>query len=416
MLRKININQSFPYGFMESILLRKQSFIFLSIFLSLLFIGASAQGASINILYTGAMKGELEPCGCSPKNQSGGLTRLSAYVSSNKVAFSPYLLVDAGNSLAEDTPQGRFKIEAMLEAFSIIGYDAVAFSSHDIALPQSFSGPLIEKNKTPALFAKGGNRVVERGLLKVNISADEKARVDGMLNILLTDRPVEQAKLLEGWQVVITSSGEKLDEPQKTASGVLVSGYPKGQWLGILTLGVDGAGAVTSVSHRWQVLGMEMAEDERVRDVIRAYDAKVAGLLKDEEMKAVSGGPYLGATVCAQCHQPFAGQWRNTRHSGAFNTLEKVGKSKDPECVKCHTVGYAKEGGFVSMAVTPGLAGVQCEACHGPGKWHIEDMSVPMRPINEALCRTCHTADNSPDFEFIKYLEKIRHIEKIIYE
>lgn len=400
---------------MEFALFKKQYFIFSVFFFSMMVIGAPAQGASINILYTGAMKGELEPCGCSLKNQSGGLTRLSAYISADKAALSPYLLLDAGNSLAEDTAQGRFKIEAMLESFSIIGYDAAAFLSHDVTLPQAFLSPLIEKNKLPVIYANGVGKVIERGLLKINITADEKGRVDGLLNILLTDKPVVEAKLLEGWQVIITSSGETLDEPQKIASGVLVSGYPKGKWLGILSIDVDKKGAVTFVGHRWQVLGMEMPEDARVRDVLRAYDAKVAGLLKDEDAKAVSKGPYLGAEACAQCHQPFAEQWRNTRHPGAFADLEKVGKSKDPECVKCHTTGYAKEGGFYSKTATPGLAGVQCEVCHGPGSGHVEDLSLPMRPTEESLCRSCHTETNSPDFDFTKYLEKIRHVESIIY-
>ncbi|OGQ57425.1 MAG: hypothetical protein A3J24_03885 [Deltaproteobacteria bacterium RIFCSPLOWO2_02_FULL_53_8] len=391
-------------------------FLVLIFLLPLMLADASGYGASINILYTGAMKGELEPCGCSPKNQSGGLTRLSAYVSSNKDALSPYIMIDAGNSLAEDTAQGRFKIEAMLDSFSIIGYDAVALLSRDIALPKSFLNPIIEKNKTPVLFADGGGRIVEAGALKINVSADEGARSSGMFNVLLTEKPLVDARLLEGWQVIITSSGETLDEPEKTASGVLVSGYQKGKRLGILGLEVDKKGLVTSVKHRWQTLNLDMSEDMLVREILKVYDAKVAGLLKDEEAKAVSDGPYLGIEACAQCHQPFAEHWRTTRHPGAFVDLEKAGKSKDPECVKCHTTGYAKEGGFYSMAATPGLAGVQCEACHGPGKWHLEDLSAPMRPVQESICLACHTNDNSPDFDFAKYLEKISHVERIIYK
>jgi len=37
---------------------------------------SSAGEKALNILYTGALQGELEPCGCSPETQSGGLARL----------------------------------------------------------------------------------------------------------------------------------------------------------------------------------------------------------------------------------------------------------------------------------------------------------------------------------------------------
>src|SRR3989337_1419591 len=55
---------------------------------------ALAQDKVFNILYTGAIKGELEPCGCSPKSSSGGLARLSGHLSPNKEGLKPYLLLD----------------------------------------------------------------------------------------------------------------------------------------------------------------------------------------------------------------------------------------------------------------------------------------------------------------------------------
>src|SRR3990172_4098107 len=99
--------------------------IFVSALILLPFV-AHGRDKVLNILYTGAIKGELEPCGCSPKTESGGLARLSGYISANRDALAPYVLVDAGNSMAEDTPQGRLKTEALLRSFNIIGYDAMA--------------------------------------------------------------------------------------------------------------------------------------------------------------------------------------------------------------------------------------------------------------------------------------------------
>jgi hypothetical protein len=356
----------------------------LIIFTVLLFpYAVQAREKALNILYTGALKGELEPCGCSPETQSGGLARLSGYISANQKTLSPYVLVDAGNAFAEATDQGRLKNEAIIRSFALMGYDAAALSS----------------NKTIKAVKSG---------LKINISSDEKLVKKGMINILLSGKPVAELKAIKGWDIMISSSGEELDEPVASGKAVIVSGFPKGQKLGILSLKLNSKGNVIGSSHRWQALKQDVAEDPMVRAVLKEYDQKVAALLKEEELKPVSHVQYLGSESCVECHQPYVESWKTTKHSAAFATLERVGKSKDPECVRCHTVGFDEEGGFLSLKATPGLANVQCESCHGPGREHAAGFS-PMRPIGIEVCLRCHTHENSPEFDFQKYLEKIKH-------
>lgn len=347
---------------------------------------ARAVDKGLTILYTGALRGELEPCGCSPETQSGGLARLSGYISANQKALSPYILVDAGDTFAAETAQGTLKNEAVVRSFEIMGYDAVA--------------PVLLKSGKPVKVARGG--------VAVNISADELGLKKGALNILLSGRPVEELGAVKGWDVIVTSSGEVLEVPVSASGAVIVSGYPKGQKLGVLSVRVDSKGRVAGSSHRWQDLKLDVEEDQRVRSVLKEYDRKVAELLKEEELKAPADGPYIGAKRCAECHQPFDESWKGTRHSGAFATLERVGKSKDPECVVCHVVGYGEEGGFLSLKATPELAGVQCESCHGPGREHAVDFG-PMRPVAAGVCARCHTPENSPSFDYGKYLERIKH-------
>jgi len=132
-------------------------------------------------------------------------------------------------------------------------------------------------------------------------------------------------------------------------------------------------------------------------------------LLLKNESKPLAEISYLGVSKCGECHQPFVESWKKTRHAGAFPTLERVGKSNDPECIKCHTAGFGEKGGFYSAKTTPMLANVQCEACHGPGREHLLDLSKPMQPVAENVCLKCHTKNTSPDFNYPVYLEKIKH-------
>ena len=80
-----------------------------------------------------------------------------------------------------------------------------------------------------------------------------------------------------------------------------------------------------------------------------------------------------------------------------------------------------KSGGFLSKDLTPQLAGVQCENCHGPARAHSLNPKAnrpgtdPRRNagktarIAEPICRTCHVGSHSPAFAFDKYWPKIKH-------
>ncbi len=364
----------------------------------------------LNIIYTGSLQGELEPCGCSPKTDFGGLARLSGYIKENKKGLSPYLLVDAGNFSSEDTPQGRLKTETLLKAYGIIGYDAVAFGKREAVLPADFLLPVSHKYKIKVVAdSPNYSRAVLKNINKLNIhlGTNPEGPEKGKINILLSDINVSDAKTIKGWDVIILSSEEILEEPVKTNSAIIVAGYPKGKKFGILTLHLDRTGKVTDFRHKWQPLGADIKEDKAIRQILNDYDSQVAGLLKKTE-KPLTESAYLGTAKCAECHQPFVESWEKTKHAKAFSSLEHVGKSFDPECVICHTVGFA-EGGFFSMEATPGLANVQCEVCHGTGRKHLSDFEKPLKPVTVYVCLKCHTNDRSPDFNYPSYLEKIKH-------
>ena len=390
----------------------KLSVIYILMFLMMLFPAViHGQVRTLNIVYTGGVNGELEPCGCSPKTDFGGVARRAGYLAGHQKMLAPYILIDAGNFVDKDTPQGRHKAETMLKVFSIMKYDAAAFLKMEKEFPYKFFSLLLRKYKIPVISDTpqyGRSISIKRNTIHVNVSVNTKNYQKGRLNILLTDRSISEIKLLKGWDIIILSAGEILEEPLKVNGSIIVSGYPKGERLGILTLQVDSRGEVVEFKHRWQLLGIDIKEDINVRKVLKDYDNRVALLLKNES-KPLAEISYLGVSKCGECHQPFVESWKKTRHAGAFPTLERVGKSNDPECIKCHTAGFGEKGGFYSAKTTPMLANVQCEACHGPGREHLLDLSKPMQPVAENVCLKCHTKNTSPDFNYPVYLEKIKH-------
>jgi cytochrome c5 len=91
------------------------------------------------------------------------------------------------------------------------------------------------------------------------------------------------------------------------------------------------------------------------------------------------------------------------------------GEEHNPDCLPCHSTGFAATGGFVDPDEDRSLLNVQCEACHGPMLVHAQQGSgAPVRrdpglTVTEATCRRCHDAANSPRFDFGSYLSRVMH-------
>src|SRR3990172_3494458 len=108
---------------------------------------------------------------------------------------------------------------------------------------------------------------------------------------------------------------------------------------------------------------------------------------------------YVGVAKCKVCHVRQHKVWGESEHAKAFEIL-KPEEQKDPKCLTCHVTGYQTLREFKSE-----LAGVQCEACHGPGSVYIKihtkkdkegarKAGLVTRPDPES-CKTCHN-EKSP--------------------
>ncbi len=114
-------------------------------------------------------------------------------------------------------------------------------------------------------------------------------------------------------------------------------------------------------------------------------------------------GKFIGSSRCGLCHVTTHGNWSETIHATALETLEAIGQDTNAQCLPCHVVGYGETGGFVDRASTNDLAGVGCESCHGGAREHAENVvDRSLRPevsISSEMCGTCHTGTHHPHYE-----------------
>ena len=129
---------------------------------------------------------------------------------------------------------------------------------------------------------------------------------------------------------------------------------------------------------------------------------------------------YVGSDACRDCHEPEHTTWVASPHAQTLETLSRAGESDNADCLKCHTTGYGRPGGFPAAAAAEShadLARVGCESCHGPGSEHVKDGSDRIGSIVSLadkcdscvilqICGGCHDDANDPGFEF-EVLDKI---------
>jgi hypothetical protein len=144
-------------------------------------------------------------------------------------------------------------------------------------------------------------------------------------------------------------------------------------------------------------------------------------------------GTFSGSSSCRECHPTAYGIWSQTGHAHATETLTKLDPPRqfDPECISCHSTGWNAqeyipyETGFVGIDQTPEMVSNGCENCHGPGQAHVDAererddlsrmnrlrqmMQLTSATAETMVCARCHDHDNSPEFDFARYWQKIEH-------
>jgi mono/diheme cytochrome c family protein len=112
---------------------------------------------------------------------------------------------------------------------------------------------------------------------------------------------------------------------------------------------------------------------------------------KDVELPQAKEAEYVGMTKCAACHFDQYKEWKTSAHGKAFDILPTKYR-QDAECLKCHTTRYDNPSGFKNPS-NASLAGVSCEACHGPGSEHAKNaLRLVDEGITEAALKQLRTS------------------------
>jgi hypothetical protein len=121
---------------------------------------------------------------------------------------------------------------------------------------------------------------------------------------------------------------------------------------------------------------------------------------------------YIGAKRCESCHPWEYQVWLSGPHAHAQRSLSAA-ELKDGKCNTCHTM-------VPSQLEEDKLAGVQCESCHGAGRYYYPQYVMKDRELARLVgltdataeqCQRCHneSAPSIKPFDFASMWAKIDH-------
>lgn len=358
----------------------------------------------VTVIISGGARGHLSPCGCT-KPMSGGFKRLATVLREAK-SHGNVVWIDTGDIIDAPGRQAQLKVETYGELMGDLGVDAVAYTSQDQrqGLGLLAAGTSLSKRKwlTAALDPTSETSVEETANDLTISAANELSLTIGSereSDILLFDGSASQlGRIQKPHQIQVFSSdgiptvdGARMS-PGSNLRGVIVAKFKGGKF----------------VSAKVEILESTIKEDPGANRIYSYYLKRLTQERLIDKVERDSSDDFAASKNCRSCHGKIYNQFQTTKHATAYNSLIHEGHQADPDCVGCHVVGLNSTKGFV-YEKTPALAHVGCESCHGPGREHARNPKVRLPKVQEQKCLTCHTASNSPSFNFQTYWKKIKH-------
>jgi hypothetical protein len=441
------------------------------------------------LMLTGREQGLLKPCGCT-EPQRGGLERRAVLMERARVFAKAAAAVSVGETLALEHPlQNELKADLFREALRQMGYAGTLLSAGDLS-PIASANLSMPYARDPAGTPRPplNVKLSESGSAAPSAAVDPvlrftvgewKARA-----VSVVDPTVRESFVAQGIAAAVIDPEAALAALPKEAGLLIVAAHvyrestakvvsaAQGKADLVVVVDVPGETAYEKPIPRTAVaatakkpLLVSVGEMGKSAGFLRLFRAKdgwevsyelvsldpwleegdseartgVAGLFSDyrnrikeerllEKRGSMSDGPatWVGSESCKECHAAIYEQWSQTPHSWAMKTLVDKSHDHDPECVRCHTVGWEidsldrqwtrRRSAFQTPEKTPHLVNVGCENCHGPGSLHVKepdrkDLFAPWRSTAAAVdagkmwkdfgragCASCHDLENSHGF------------------
>lgn len=364
--------------------------------------------------------GELEPCYCTPEDY-GGIAPLVGFLESRK---STDVVLVVGNLIEVPDEVSLLRLAYLKKVLSRIKAFVTTGPKDLLLSPQQRSGikPL-PPSGTDATYVSSVRRGDSFFRLVVGISTKYQEELSllgsdvrlhpfrsppqprstdpSFFDILVFHGPLEEArKCAKDFHVVICPRGTE----KFTVEGNIVSGIPS-RFRAVVVIRLKGGGFEAKLHPLKNV-----PESQWVRELLRDYRKRVKelGIAFSKERRPHPGGNFVGSRLCGDCHIDAFKVWINSQHSKAMNSLIDDGRDADPECLSCHTTGYAYQTGYWEEG-TPEQASVGCESCHGPGATHSDNPQKGYGKKAMETCNHCHTKLHSPHFDRDKYWERVKH-------
>jgi len=428
----------------------------------------------LKIAFTSDTEGYIEGCGCKLA-QSGGIAQRAEALRALRARDPNLMVLDLGNF--SPVKPGRSRLDALmteeyrffLGAMQEMSYEAACVGPADLYTGSSvlreasearipFLGLGLEvENEAPfaahVVLKKSGMRVGVVGfteLLEPGLRYQAQERnMDGVTFPTSTEALAADVRALRPEVDLLIVAGRMqprtlraLCAPELGVDLVLLGGYDGYQFFtdgpsgflndtavachqiagygySFLTLYLSGQGPLEVQLETRFLRREEPIHPDMQRRIDRFYRevGSRRDLLADMEplfaWDSWQRDAYVGAAACQSCHVAQSDQWSHTPHAKAMETLIGIGRQTSPKCVQCHVVGFETETGFRMAGSTPGLAGVQCEICHGAGAEHVRTQKAAdiRRSPPARLCFECHDQEHAENFaaRLEAALESVRH-------
>ena len=411
-------------------------------------------GTGVLVVWAAHTGARLEPCGCVA-GMHGGLVRRASLIA--RLPEAQRLVLECGGWSGGSADYQRLRTAAYLQALQRATAAIVGLGAPEVRLGATHLRTLISGDGMPALVCANisyadGSAVVPASVRRTiagrdvvvtsvvpNDALGEGLRVSdpasalmaltrtlaGASLVVLADLAeadlTDLARSIPGIALVV---GGAVHQPSRSPLAVgptrVIYAANDGKTLGLWRWGA----AVCA----FELVNEAVPDHPQVRAAIRAYQEKLAGmdLAPDERLAGMTtlsanripGAKFVGATACTPCHAQAAVTHGASGHARALAALITKGYRHDPDCLRCHVTGLDLPDGFQRRSADAPqmhLGQVGCESCHGRGSVHVAERlagrpaSGSLQPVTPATCQRCHDSENSPQFEYATYWERIRH-------